>query len=125
MALRLPNPSALAGRTEETVILGEWALRLPKRVGISDRRGLTSPIAAQHLDCKVLLFSGQAATSNLLENDRAQGYDFRLLQKPVHPSEFLFEIGQLSTGPLQALPLVESITPGTANHDPFPGQMSA
>jgi CheY-like chemotaxis protein len=52
---------------------------------------------AQYPNCKVLLFSGQAATSDLLENARAQGHDFRLLQKPVHPSEFLFEIGQLST----------------------------
>jgi hypothetical protein len=62
-------------------------------------------------NCKILLFSGQAATSDLLEDARAQGYDFRLLQKPVHPSEFLFEIGQLSTGFLQALPLAESLMP--------------
>jgi DNA-binding NtrC family response regulator len=46
----------------------------------------------QHPNCKILLFSGQAATSDLLESARAQGYDFRLLQKPVHPSEFLYEI---------------------------------
>jgi hypothetical protein len=69
---------------------------------------------AQYPNCKILLFSGQAATLDLLESARAQGYDFRLLQKPVHPSEFLFEIEQLSTGLLQALPLVESLTPATA-----------
>jgi hypothetical protein len=50
---------------------------------------------AQHPNCKILLFSGQAATLDLLEGARAQGYDFRLLQKPVFPSEFLFEIGQI------------------------------
>jgi CheY-like chemotaxis protein len=75
---------------------------------------LAIQMRAQYPNCKILLFSGQAATSDLLESARAQGYDFRLLQKPVHPSEFLFEIGQLSTGLLQALPLGESLMPGTA-----------
>jgi hypothetical protein len=50
----------------------------------------------------------------LLESARARGYDFRLLQKPIHPTEFLFEIGQLSTGLLQSLPLAESLMPSTA-----------
>jgi CheY-like chemotaxis protein len=40
---------------------------------------------------------------------RARGYDFRLLQKPVLPFEFLFEIGQLSTGRLLSLPLAERV----------------
>ena len=43
-------------------------------------------------DCKVLLFSGQAATSNLLETARAKGHDFELLSKPIHPTEFLKKI---------------------------------
>jgi DNA-binding NtrC family response regulator len=54
---------------------------------------LAIQMRAQHPNCKILLFSGQAATSDLLEGARAQGYDFRLLQKPVHPSQFLSEIG--------------------------------
>jgi CheY-like chemotaxis protein len=44
----------------------------------------------------ILLVSGQAGTLDLLEGARAQGYDFRLLAKPVFPSELLSEIGQLS-----------------------------
>jgi CheY-like chemotaxis protein len=75
---------------------------------------LAIQIRAQYPNCKILLFSGQAATSDLLENARAQGYDFRLLQKPVHPSEFLFEIGQLSTELLQTLPLAKSLMSSTA-----------
>jgi DNA-binding NtrC family response regulator len=75
---------------------------------------LAIQMRAQYPNCKILLFSGQAATSDLLQHARAQGYDFRLLQKPVHPSEFLFEIGRLSTGLLQALPLAESRMPSTA-----------
>jgi DNA-binding response OmpR family regulator len=43
-------------------------------------------------DCKVLLFSGQAATANLLEKARAAGHDFELLSKPVHPSDLLAKI---------------------------------
>ena len=39
--------------------------------------------------CKILLFSGQAATANLLEKARDQGYEFEILSKPVHPSDLL------------------------------------
>jgi CheY-like chemotaxis protein len=38
---------------------------------------------------KILLFSGQAATSDLLEEARAQGYEFEILAKPVHPQDLL------------------------------------
>jgi len=39
--------------------------------------------------CKVLLFSGHAATANLLAQARAQGHDFTLMSKPVHPADLL------------------------------------
>ena len=39
--------------------------------------------------CNVLLFSGQAMTSDLLEEARRSGYDFELLGKPVHPKDLL------------------------------------
>jgi hypothetical protein len=39
---------------------------------------LAIQVRAQYHNCKILLFSGQAATSDPLENARAQGYDFRL-----------------------------------------------
>ena len=85
-------------------------------VAMPDISGLDLAIQmrAQYPNCKILLFSGQAGTSDLLESARARGYDFRLLQKPVHPTEFLFEIGQLSTRLLQSLPLAESLVPSTA-----------
>jgi DNA-binding response OmpR family regulator len=38
---------------------------------------------------KILLFSGQAATSDLLEKARLQGYEFEILAKPVHPQDLL------------------------------------
>jgi DNA-binding NtrC family response regulator len=43
-------------------------------------------------ECKVLLFSGQASTADLLERARAQGYDFDLLAKPVHPADLLAKL---------------------------------
>lgn len=39
--------------------------------------------------CKILLFSGQACTANLLEKARTQGHEFEILNKPVHPSDLL------------------------------------
>jgi CheY-like chemotaxis protein len=39
--------------------------------------------------CKVLLFSGQAATQNLLETASARGHEFELLTKPVHPIDLI------------------------------------
>jgi DNA-binding NtrC family response regulator len=52
---------------------------------------LAIQIKALHPKCKILLFSGQAATQNLLENARNRGHDFYLLPKPVHPNELLAE----------------------------------
>ena len=43
-------------------------------------------------DCKILLFSGQAATADLLENARARGHEFEILGKPVHPSDLLAKL---------------------------------
>jgi CheY-like chemotaxis protein len=40
-------------------------------------------------DSKVLLFSGQAATGDLLNSAREAGHDFELLSKPVHPHDLL------------------------------------
>jgi CheY-like chemotaxis protein len=35
--------------------------------------------------CRILLFSGQADTADLLEDARQRNYDFDLLAKPIHP----------------------------------------
>lgn len=39
--------------------------------------------------CKILLFSGQFATAELLQQARASGHDFELLAKPIHPQDIL------------------------------------
>jgi DNA-binding NtrC family response regulator len=46
-------------------------------------------------DCKVLLFSGQAATHDLLGSAALQGHEFELLAKPIHPTDLLAAIRNL------------------------------
>lgn len=42
--------------------------------------------------CKIFLISGQQATSTLLEEARAQGHEFEILAKPLHPTDLLARI---------------------------------
>jgi DNA-binding response OmpR family regulator len=46
-------------------------------------------------DCKVLLFSGQPDSATLIETGRANGHNFEILPKPIHPTELLREIQSL------------------------------
>jgi CheY-like chemotaxis protein len=39
--------------------------------------------------CRIILFSGQAATADLLERAESEGYRFEILAKPVHPKVLL------------------------------------
>jgi DNA-binding NtrC family response regulator len=56
--------------------------------------GIDLAIAVKKLSpqCKVLLFSGQAATANVLQEARTNGHDFELLSKPIHPTDLLKKI---------------------------------
>jgi len=50
---------------------------------------------------KVLLFSGQAPTVALLKTARELGYEFEILEKPIHPIEFLQRVkAATGQGPL-------------------------
>jgi len=48
-------------------------------------------------DCKILLFSGQPATADLLRQARSRGHAFEVLAKPVHPTVILEQISALTT----------------------------
>lgn len=39
--------------------------------------------------CRVILFSGQAASTDLLTKARAEGYSFEVLAKPINPEVLL------------------------------------
>jgi DNA-binding response OmpR family regulator len=43
-------------------------------------------------NCRILLFSGQAGALDLLCDARRRGYDFELLQKPLHPMQLLLRL---------------------------------
>ncbi len=45
-------------------------------------------------DCKVILFSGQASTSDLLAAAGREGHQFVLISKPVHPTDLLARISE-------------------------------
>jgi CheY-like chemotaxis protein len=40
-------------------------------------------------DCRIILFSGQAATVDLLERARQQGHQFEILAKPMKPDQLI------------------------------------
>ncbi len=45
-------------------------------------------------DCKILLFSGQASTSDLMGTARRDGHHFTLLNKPVPPEALLAMVAE-------------------------------
>lgn len=58
---------------------------------MADLNGIDAAIMIRALlpNIKILLFSGQAATADLLENARTRGYEFEIMAKPVHPQDLL------------------------------------
>jgi CheY-like chemotaxis protein len=61
---------------------------------MGDMNGIEAAIRIRQIlpGCKILLFSGQAATADLLEKARAQGHEFEILAKPVHPQDLLAKL---------------------------------
>jgi CheY-like chemotaxis protein len=59
-----------------------------------DMNGIEAAIRIREFlpGCKILLFSGQAATADLLESARVKGHEFEILAKPVHPADLLAKL---------------------------------
>ena len=59
---------------------------------MTDMNGIDAAITIRAIlpTCKILLFSGQAATADLLDRARVQGHEFEILAKPLPPT-FLLE----------------------------------
>jgi DNA-binding response OmpR family regulator len=77
----------------------ETALLTPPELLITDvvlpgMSGIELAITIKRIfpDCKILLFSGQAVTSDLMANAKSQGHQFTLLTKPIHPRELLSRV---------------------------------
>lgn len=74
----------------------ETALLTPPEMLITDvvlpgMTGIELAITVRRIypDCKIILFSGQASTADLLASARAEGHQFTLLNKPLHPQDLL------------------------------------
>ena len=65
---------------------------MPRLSGVD----LAIQIKAEYPECKILLFSGPAATRDLLKDASSQGNTFQLHQKPVQPAVLLASIGSLT-----------------------------
>jgi DNA-binding NtrC family response regulator len=51
---------------------------------------------AMYPECRILLFSGQSATGDLLKDARRRGHQFDILSKPVHPTDLLTAIRMMA-----------------------------
>ncbi len=92
-----------SGFDARAVYSGEKALELAETlqpdmlisdVIMADLNGIDAAIRIRALlpRIKILLFSGQAATADLLEKARTEGYEFDILAKPVHPQDLLAKL---------------------------------
>jgi CheY-like chemotaxis protein len=79
----------------------ETALLMPPEMLITDvvlpgMSGIELAITIRRIfpDCKIILFSGQASTSDLLAAARQDGHHFTLLNKPLHPQDLLARVSE-------------------------------
>lgn len=100
------GPSGLAACSEVRPHLVISDVVMPGMSGIE----VAIEIRKEFPDCGILLYSGQAATAQMMEEARSQGHDFELLAKPVHPLVLLEKVEQLTgsfrTAPHKVVPAV-------------------
>lgn len=79
----------------------ETALLRPPEMLITDvvLPGMNGIDLAIHIrrifpECKIILFSGQASTADLLAAASREGHKFVLVSKPVHPTDLLARISE-------------------------------
>lgn len=61
---------------------------MPKMNGIE----LATIVRSRLPTCRILLFSGQALTSDLLEDAHLYHHEFEILNKPIHPTDLLAKL---------------------------------
>ena len=80
---------ALARKLQPHLLITDVVM--PGETGIE----LAIKIRAEVPSCKILLMSGQAETTNLLEDAERQGYQFEILAKPTSPPDLLHRAERL------------------------------
>ena len=86
-----PREALLAARSQAPGLLISDVI-MPMLSGIE----LAIQVQATCPNCKVLLFSGQALTTDFLKSKSKAGHRFEVLSKPVHPRELLKKIQSLT-----------------------------
>jgi CheY-like chemotaxis protein len=76
-----------AARTQQPDIVISDVL-MPKMTGVELGIRLRSEVP----QARVILFSGQAATSELMRKAQADGHTFELFPKPIHPEELIAKL---------------------------------
>jgi DNA-binding response OmpR family regulator len=91
--------SKVAFSAEQAVeMIAEWQPDLAiLDVGLPNMNGIDLAIAlkSSHPACRVLLFSGQPSTTDLLADAAADGHPFEIIAKPVHPAVLLDKAADL------------------------------
>ena len=88
------------GFIAEAAYSGEQAIEMAKRscpelvlsdVLMPQIDGVEAAIQISKLcpDTRIVLFSGQAATLEILSRAKERGYNFELLPKPIHPTQLI------------------------------------
>jgi CheY-like chemotaxis protein len=97
--LNLSGYAAIAAYDGDDAL--EVALLQPPEMLITDvvmpgMNGIELAVTIKRIypDCKILLFSGQASTSDLMGTARRDGHHFTLLNKPVPPEDLLARVAE-------------------------------
>src|SRR5437899_1503477 len=79
----------------------EWAKLIDPNVVISDviMPGMNGIDVAKQIivlfpNCKIILFSGQAASVDLAAQAGAEGFEFEILPKPIDPTVLIAAVGR-------------------------------
>lgn len=73
----------VAGSFQPDIVLSD--VLMPRMTGVD----LGVRLRRELPNARILLFSGQAATSELMRKAEEQGYYFELFPKPIHPEELI------------------------------------
>jgi CheY-like chemotaxis protein len=98
---------AESGFTTSKAYNGEDAIRLAEamrpHIVLSDvlmprMSGIQMAIQIQQFlpDTRIVLLSGQAATAEMMRQAAAEGHQFELLAKPIHPEDLIARLKELS-----------------------------